>query len=69
MLSIRLNKEMEEELKKVAKFEGVSVSDYVRNIISEKLEDVYDIKVGEIALEQFEKSNKRVYSFDEVFSK
>ena len=35
MLSIRLNPQAEKELKEIAKFEGVSVSDYVRKIINE----------------------------------
>lgn len=69
MLSIRLNEDLEKDLKKVAKFEGLSVSDYVRNIIVEKLEDIYDLKVGEKALEEFEKGNKKTYSYEEVFNK
>lgn len=69
MLSIRLNENLEKDLKKVAKFEGLSVSDYVRNIIIEKLEDIYDLKVGEKALEEFNKGNKKTYSYDEVFNK
>lgn len=32
MLSIRLNPQAEKELKEYAEFEGVSVSEYVRNI-------------------------------------
>lgn len=69
MLSIRLNEDLEKDLKKVAKFEGLSVSDYVRNIIIEKLEDIYDLKVGEKALEEFERGNKKTYSYEEVFNK
>ena len=49
MLSIRLNPQAEKELKEIAKFEGVSVSDYVRKIINEKLEDMYDMKLAEEA--------------------
>ena len=32
MISIRLNENVENQLKEVAEFEGVSVSDYVRNL-------------------------------------
>ncbi len=47
MLSIRLNAQTEKELKEIANFEGVSVSEYVRTIINEKLEDMYDIKLAD----------------------
>ena len=67
MISIRLNENVENQLKEVAEFEGVSISDYVRNLINEKLEDMYDIKVAEEAHKDYVKSGKKTYSFDEVF--
>ena len=67
MISIRLNKNVENQLKEVAEFEGVSISDYVRNLINEKLEDMYDLKVAEEAHKEYVKSGKKTYSFDEVF--
>ena len=69
MLSIRLNEETEKNLKQIAKFEGLSISDYVRKIIEEKLEDSYDLKLAKLALEEYEKSEKKTYSFEEVFNK
>lgn len=68
MISIRLNENVENQLKEVAEFEGVSVSDYVRNLIKEKLEDMYDLKVAEEARKDYIKSGKKTYSFDEVFN-
>ena len=44
MISIRLNENVENQLKEVAEFEGVSISDYVRNLINEKLEDPFKKK-------------------------
>ena len=67
MISIRLNKNVENQLKEVAEFEGVSISDYVRNLINEKLEEMYDLKVAEEAHKEYIKSGKKTYSFDEVF--
>ena len=67
MISIRLNETVENQLKEVAEFEGVSVSDYVRNLINEKLEDMYDLKIAEEAHKDYVKSGKKTYSFDEVF--
>ena len=67
MISIRLNENVENQLKEVAEFEGVSISDYVRNLINEKLEDMYDLKIAEEAHKNYVKSGKKTYSFDEVF--
>lgn len=66
MISIRLNETAEKELKEIAKFEGLSVSEYVRTIINEKLEDLYDLKIGMNALEDYKK-NPVTYTMDEVF--
>ena len=54
MLSIRLNPEIEKQLKLVAKLEGVTVSEYVRRLIVEKMEDMYDLKNAEEAYEEYE---------------
>ena len=67
MISIRLNENIEKQLKEVAEFEGVSISDYVRDLITEKLEDMYDLKVAEQAHKNYVKSGKKTYTFDEVF--
>ena len=65
MLSIRLNPQAEKELKEIAKFEGVSVSDYVRKIINEKLEDMYDMKLAEEAHMEYI-NDPETFSHDEV---
>jgi len=58
----------ENTLKEIAKFEGLSVSEYVRKIIDEKLEDVYDLNVGIKALETYN-NNPATYTMDEVFKR
>ena len=65
MLSIRLNPEIEKQLKLVAEFEGVTVSEYVRRLIVEKMEDMYDLKIAEEAYEEYEK-DPVTYSLEEV---
>ena len=52
-------------IKKIAEFEGITVSELVRKIISEKLEDMYDIQLADEAYEEYEK-DKVTYSLDEV---
>lgn len=66
MISIRMSEAAENELKEIAKFEGMSVSEYVRTIINEKLEDLYDLKIGMNALEDYKK-NPVTFTMDEVF--
>ena len=68
MLSIRLNPEIEKQLKLVAKLEGVTVSEYVRRLIVEKMEDMYDLKNAEEAYEELVEINfKEMPSAVEVF--
>lgn len=68
MLSIRLSEKEEKMLKTVANFEGVSVSQFVRDSIDEKINDLYDIKIGEEDLMKFQNGNMQTYTYDEVFA-
>lgn len=69
MISIRISQDLEAQLKEVAKFEGQSVSDFVRNIIAEKLEDYYDYKIAEEVSNNIKSKKEKLYSHDEVFGK
>jgi len=66
MISIRMNEASESALREFARFEGLSVSEYVRNLINEKLEEQYDLSIGQQALDAFN-SNPVTYTMDEVF--
>ena len=44
ILNLRIPKEAKEIIEKEAKFEGKSVSDYVRDLIYERIEDIEDEK-------------------------
>ena len=66
MILLRLNGSSERELKAIAKSQGISVSEYVKTIINEKLEDLYDLQIGTKALEKHN-SNPVTYTMDEVF--
>lgn len=43
-LNLRIPKEAKEIIEKEAKFEGESISDYVRDLIYEKIEDIEKIR-------------------------
>ena len=64
-VSVRLNKEEEKLVKAYAEMYNMSISDLIRNAIMEKIEDEYDLKCYEEALEEYKK-NPKTYTFEEV---
>lgn len=67
MLSIRLSENEEKMLKMVANFEGVSVSQFVRNALDQKIDDLYDVKIGQEGLEKYQNGEIKTFTYDEVF--
>lgn len=51
--------------KKYANLHGLSLSEFIRNTVFERIEDEYDLKVYEEALEEFRKDHV-TYSLDEM---
>lgn len=66
IISVRLNTDEELLLKKVADFEGVGLSSYIKKVVFERLEEEYDLKVAENAYKAHVESNQKTYSFDTV---
>lgn len=64
-ISIRLNAEDEKLIRQYAADKGKSVSSIVRDAVLERIEDEYDLRMAEAALEEFEK-NPVTYSHAEV---
>lgn len=67
MLSIRLSENEEKMLKMVANFEGVSVSQFVRNALDQKIDDLYDVKIGQAGLTKYQNGETKTFTYDEVF--
>lgn len=65
MPTIKLSPQVERELKELAKIQGVRVSEYVRVIIHEKLEDMFDLQVFNDALDEYKKDST-TYTLDEA---
>ncbi len=65
--SIRFTKEEEEAINNYANFANKSFSDVVKSAILEKLEDEYDIKVGQLAYQEY-LENPKAYSHEEVLN-
>lgn len=64
-ISVRLNDKDTELIKTYAEMNNMTVSDLVRNAILEKIEDEYDLKCYEEAINEYKK-NPKTYTLDEV---
>ena len=64
ILALRVSSGEKELIEKYAKFEGKSISDYIRNLFYEKIEDIEDQKF----IEEYEKNkdNEEFIPFDEA---
>lgn len=64
-MTIRMNERDAELVRRFAQFEGVTISDFARNAILEKIEDAYDLQELREAIAQ--DSGER-FSIDDVVS-
>lgn len=65
MISLRLSDTDAALFKKYAELNGISVSELIRQSVMERIEDEYDLKAYEKAMEEYQK-NPITYSLDEV---
>ena len=64
-ISVRLSEEDTRLMKVYAEMNNISMSDLIRNAVIEKIEDEYDLKCYEQAMEDY-KENPNTYTLDEV---
>lgn len=64
-ISVRLNEKEEKLLKDYARINNISISEFIRNAIMEKIEDEYDLKCYEEAMEEYKK-NPKTYTLEEI---
>ena len=64
-ISITLSDEDVSLFAKYAEMHNMSLSDFIRNTVLEKIEDEYDLKCYEEAIEEYKK-NPVTRTFDEV---
>ena len=65
-VSLRVTEEEKDLMERYAKFQGVHLSDAVKNIFFEKLDDEYDLQLIKEFEEEKVKGNIEYYSLDEV---
>ena len=66
VVSIRFNDDEEEILKNYVKSKGVNLSQYIKNIIFEKIEDEYDLKSVQEYLKAKSEGTLNLIPFEEV---
>ena len=67
MLSIRLPKDIEARLERLAKETGRTKSYYAREAILEKIEDMEDVYLAEHILERIRMGKEKAISADEMW--
>lgn len=66
VVSIRFNDEEEEILKNYVKSKGLSLSQYIKNIIFEKIEEEYDLKSVQEYLKAKSEGTLNLIPFEEA---
>ena len=64
-VSLRLNDSDSQLIKAYAEMNGISVSELLRKSVLERIEDEFDLKAYEKAMEEY-RNNPKTYSLDEV---
>lgn len=64
-ISVRLSEEDTKLIKAYAEMNNTTISDLIRNAIIEKIEDEYDLKCYEKAIEEYKK-NPVTYTHEQV---
>lgn len=64
-ISIRLNDQESELIKNIAKINNLSVSEFIRKTVMERIEDEIDLQDYKKAMAEYQK-NPVTYSMDEV---
>lgn len=64
-ISLRLNETDTMLFKNYAKMHGITMSELVRRSVIERIEDEYDLKAYEKAMEEY-KANPVIHTLDEV---
>lgn len=66
MFTLELNKALEQELQDLAVQRGRPVSQLLKEMITEYLEDIHDVALGDAAMDELVRGESTTVSFDEV---
>lgn len=65
-ISFRLNEELNTMLTEYTKRKGTTKAEFIRSVITEKLEDEYDIVIADKSYDEWSSNGKKVKTFEEM---
>lgn len=68
-ITIRVSDEEKAFLQHMADFLGLTLSEILKQYTFDELENIYDAKVGDIALKEYQESDGKSYSIEEVMQR
>lgn len=66
VISIRFNDDEERIVKKFVESKGFTVSQYIKNLIIEKIEDEYDLEICKNYLKEKEEGRLKLVSYEDA---
>ncbi|KXT64422.1 type II toxin-antitoxin system RelB family antitoxin [Streptococcus gallolyticus] len=65
-IAVRFDEELNAFLTKAVKENNTTKTDFIRQAVVEKLEDMYDIEMADMAYQKWLDSGKKTYSHEEA---
>ncbi len=65
-ITIRTTEKEKELIKAFAEFNGLTMSDFIKETILEKIEDTYDLNVAEETFAKYHVSGEEAFDFEDV---
>ena len=67
--SVRLSDELNEKLTLWTSSHNISKSEFIAQVLAEKLEDLYDIQEADLAMQEWLDNRQETYSHDEMMKR
>ena len=67
--SVRLSDELNEKLTLWTSSHNISKSEFIAQVLAEKLEDLYDIQEADLAMQEWLDNGQETYSQDEMMKR
>lgn len=65
-VAVRFDEELNDFLAKTVKENNTTKTDFIRQAVIEKLEDMYDIEMADMAYQKWVDSDKKAFSHEEA---
>ena len=68
-IAVRFDNDLVELIEEYAEGEQITKTDFIREAVLEKLEDMYDIAMADKAHKEWVENGKKTYSFEEAMKR